>query len=50
MEYAISATYTAISFLHTMNAELAAGALYLLMALIYLAAGRSSRRPPPGGP
>lgn len=50
MECAISAAYTAISFLHAMNNERAAGALYLLIAMIYLAAGRSSRRPPPGGP
>lgn len=46
MESAISATYTAISFMHALKRDSAACLLYLVLAALYLAA--SHRKHPRG--
>jgi hypothetical protein len=44
MESAISATYTAISFMHALNRDIMAGLLYLVLAILYLETSRHRRR------
>lgn len=46
MESAISATYTALSFVHALKQDAAACLLYLVLAALYLAAGCQRRRSP----